>query len=147
WHSRTRCRCTRAPKPFSKQPPTRGGPCSTHCSALDVRACECPRPSGARWLVARLLSWRGLWATANGSRARCSLPATSMSRVRWFPWFGPVNACIDLPYGRHLALVAQTLGRLDDAIDHLEDAEARTARAGMRAHLARLWYELARALL
>jgi hypothetical protein len=70
-----------------------------------------------------------------------------LPRAPWLPWFGPVNACIDLPYARHLGLLAETLGRRDDAVAHLEDACARTARAAMRAHLARLWYELARALL
>jgi hypothetical protein len=64
-----------------------------------------------------------------------------------FVFLGPLTACVDLPYVRHLGLLAETLGRLDEAVAHLEDAEARAARAGMRAHLARLRYELARTYL
>jgi hypothetical protein len=70
-----------------------------------------------------------------------------LPRAHRFAWLGPLTACVDLPYARHLGLLAETLGRVDDAIAHLDDAEARTSHAGMRAHLARLWYELARALL
>jgi hypothetical protein len=36
---------------------------------------------------------------------------------------------------------------MDEAVGFLEDADARASRAGMRAHLARLRYELARTLL
>jgi tetratricopeptide (TPR) repeat protein len=63
-----------------------------------------------------------------------------------FVWLGPINACIEPPFARSLGVLAQTLGRLDDAVRHFEDAEARTVQAGMRAHYARLWYELACAL-
>jgi hypothetical protein len=63
-----------------------------------------------------------------------------------FVWLGPLTGCIDPPFARSLGLLAETLGNHDDAIRHLEDAEARTAKAGMRGHYARLWYELARAL-
>jgi hypothetical protein len=68
-------------------------------------------------------------------------------RAREFVSLGPFTASVDLPYARHLGLMAQTLGRIDEGIAHLEDAQARTSRAGMRAHLARVWYELARALM
>lgn len=56
------------------------------------------------------------------------------------PWSEP-------PYSRQLGLLAQTLGRFDDAVRHLTDAESRTTAVGMRAHLARLRLELAEALL
>jgi hypothetical protein len=64
-----------------------------------------------------------------------------------FAWLGPVAVCLDLPYARHLGLCAQTLGRLDEAVAHLEAAVAIASRAQMRGHLARLWLELAGALL
>ena len=64
--------------------------------------------------------------------------------VHRFAWLGPITACMDLPYARHVGLLAETLGRLDEAIAHLSEAEALASRAGMRAHLARLRYELAR---
>jgi hypothetical protein len=70
-----------------------------------------------------------------------------LPRVQQISWLGPLGASIDLPFARHLGLLAETLGRYDDAVAHLEDAEARASGAGMRAHLARVWYELARALL
>ena len=69
-----------------------------------------------------------------------------LPRAHRFALMGPITACVDLPYARHLGLLAETLGRIDDAVAHLEDAEARASRAKMRAHLARLWLELARAL-
>jgi hypothetical protein len=64
-----------------------------------------------------------------------------------FVWLGPLNACIEPPFARALGVLAETLNRPDDAVGHLEDAEARTRSAGMRCHYARLWFELARALL
>jgi hypothetical protein len=64
-----------------------------------------------------------------------------------FVWLGPLNACIEPPFARALGVLAETLARPDDAVGHLEDAEARTRSAGMRCHYARLWFELARALL
>lgn len=67
-------------------------------------------------------------------------------RADQFAWLGPLGASVDLPYARHLGLLAAVLGRPEQAVAHLEDAEARASRAGMRAHLARLWLELARAL-
>lgn len=63
-----------------------------------------------------------------------------------FAFLGPSTGCAEPPYGRQLGLLAQTLGRHDDAVAHLEDAELRTRNAGMRAHFARLRFELARAL-
>jgi hypothetical protein len=44
-------------------------------------------------------------------------------------------------------LLAQTLGRLDDAVVHLAASEAAAESAGLRSHLARLRYELAGVLL
>jgi len=49
-------------------------------------------------------------------------------------------------YARQLGLLAQTVGRLAEAVTHLTEAERHVASAGMRAHLARLRYELAGAL-
>jgi hypothetical protein len=68
-------------------------------------------------------------------------------RAERFVFLGPITACVDLPYARHLGLMAETLGRLDEAVAHLEDAEARLSRAGVRVHRPRVSYELARALL
>jgi hypothetical protein len=69
------------------------------------------------------------------------------SHAARFAFLGPLTAAVDLPYSRHLGLLAEIRGRIDDAIAHLEDAAARTARAGMRAQLARIQHELARAWL
>lgn len=69
------------------------------------------------------------------------------SRAERFVFLGPLVAGVDLPYARHLGVLAELLGRADDAVAHLEDAEARVSRGGMRGHLARVRYELARALL
>jgi hypothetical protein len=63
-----------------------------------------------------------------------------------FAFLGPLTAAAEPPYDRQLGLLAQALGRLDDAVVHLERARTRTQEAGMRAHLARLGVELARAL-
>jgi len=60
---------------------------------------------------------------------------------------GPLGPSWEPPYARSLGLLAHVLGRFDDAVTHLARAEERTAAIGMRAHLARLRYELARALL
>jgi tetratricopeptide (TPR) repeat protein len=70
-----------------------------------------------------------------------------LPRARRFFWLGPMGAYFEPPYGRQLGLLAQTLGRFDDAVAHLEEAEARAAEVGMRSHLGRLRYELAGALL
>jgi hypothetical protein len=70
-----------------------------------------------------------------------------LPRARHISWIGPLGACVDLPYARHLGLLAETLSRVDDAVAHLEDADALASRAGMRAHFARLRYERARSLL
>src|SRR5262249_40495975 len=47
-----------------------------------------------------------------------------------FTWLGPLNACLEPPFARALGVLAETLGRRDDAVAHLEDAEARTGTAG-----------------
>jgi hypothetical protein len=57
-----------------------------------------------------------------------------------------MSVCVEPPLSRQLGLVAQTLGRHDEAVSHLEDALDRTERAGMRGHFARLRFELAEAL-
>jgi tetratricopeptide (TPR) repeat protein len=72
---------------------------------------------------------------------------TLLPRAQLLYHLGPLTACIDLPYARHLGLLAETLGRADDAVAHLEAALELASRAGMRGHLARLRYELARSLL
>jgi hypothetical protein len=64
-----------------------------------------------------------------------------------FGFLGPLTLCPEPPHARHLGLLARALDRIDDAIAHLEHAEARTRQAGMRAHLARLGFELAEALI
>jgi hypothetical protein len=58
-------------------------------------------------------------------------------------WLGPMGVYYEPPYDRHLGLLAEVLGRLDDAVAHLREAEARTEALGMRSHLARVRYELA----
>jgi tetratricopeptide (TPR) repeat protein len=60
-----------------------------------------------------------------------------------FAWLGPLSAHFEPPYDRDLGLLCQTLGRLDDAAEHLCEAERRMVRAGMRSHLARVRYEIA----
>lgn len=47
------------------------------------------------------------------------------------------------PVAHYLALLARTLGRLDEAAAHFEDALASTARAGAPPFLARTQYEYA----
>lgn len=60
--------------------------------------------------------------------------------------FGLASMAIYPPYSQQLGLTALTLGRTDEAVQHLGDALARTERAGLPAHLARLRYQLAGAL-
>jgi hypothetical protein len=59
----------------------------------------------------------------------------------------PLTLGCEPPYHQPLGLLAQVLGRHDDAVHHLTEAEAAATRAGMRGHFARLRYELAGALL
>jgi non-specific serine/threonine protein kinase len=75
------------------------------------------------------------------------LYAVLLPNAHRFTFLGPFGLAVDLPYSRHLGLLADLLGRSDVAIRHLEDAEARSERAGYRAHLARIRFELARSLL
>jgi hypothetical protein len=84
---------------------------------------------------------------ASDAKLANRLYSALLPRAERFVFLGPLTACVDLPYARHLGLLAETLGRLDDAVAHLEDAVARTAHAEMRVHLSRLKYELARTLL
>jgi tetratricopeptide (TPR) repeat protein len=81
----------------------------------------------------------------NGALAE-RLYAALSPYARLVAWLGPIGGCVDLPYARHLGLLAAQLGRIDDAVAHLEQAEALAVRAGFRAQLARLRGELARAL-
>jgi hypothetical protein len=67
-------------------------------------------------------------------------------RARFFN-LGHLGPWCEPPCSRQLGLLAGTLGRHDDAVRHLSDAEARVTAVGMRAHLARLRLELAEALL
>jgi AAA ATPase domain len=75
------------------------------------------------------------------------LHAALSSHARRFFNLGHLGPWCEPPYSRQLGLLAQTLGRLDAAVAHLSDAEAKAASVDMRAHLARLRYELAGALL
>src|SRR5262249_43922318 len=84
---------------------------------------------------------------ASDAKLAARLYEALLPRKQRFVFFGPLMASLDLPYARNLALLAEMRGELDVAVAHFEDAEARIARAGMRAHLARVWFELARALL
>jgi tetratricopeptide (TPR) repeat protein len=70
-----------------------------------------------------------------------------LPHARRFFWLGPLGAYYEPPYGRQLGLLAETLGRLDQAIAHFSTAEMSLVQAGMLSHLARLRYELAGALL
>jgi hypothetical protein len=70
-----------------------------------------------------------------------------VSRAKRFHLLGPISFAIGPPYARQLGLLAETLGRLDDAVAHLSAALALTEEAGMRGHQARLRYELAGPLL
>jgi hypothetical protein len=75
------------------------------------------------------------------------LYAALLPRAAQFFNLGHLGPSWEPPYARQLGLLAQTVGRLDDAVMHLEEAERRVVSAGMRAHLARLRYELAGPLL
>jgi hypothetical protein len=70
-----------------------------------------------------------------------------VSRAEQFAFLGPLTLCLEPPYSRQVGLLALALGRADEAVDRLESAERRTREIGMRAHLARLWFELSRALI
>jgi hypothetical protein len=75
------------------------------------------------------------------------LHAALLPRAERFFHLGHLGPWCEPPYSRQLGLLAQTLGRVDDAVAQLTQAESATERVGMRAHLARLRYELAGALL
>jgi tetratricopeptide (TPR) repeat protein len=68
-------------------------------------------------------------------------------RAERFYHLGHLGPWCEPPYSRQLGLLAQTMGRHDDAVRHLTHAEGKTAALGMNAHLARLRLELAEALL
>lgn len=53
---------------------------------------------------------------------------------------------VDPPVSQPLGLLAMTMGRMDDAVCHLEDALARSEASGLVSCLARLRYHLAQAL-
>jgi tetratricopeptide (TPR) repeat protein len=74
------------------------------------------------------------------------LHAALLPQRERFLFLGPLSGCVEPPVSRQLGLAAQALGRHDDAVRDLDDALGRTERAGMRAHLARLRFELADAL-
>jgi hypothetical protein len=60
---------------------------------------------------------------------------------------GPLGHFIEPPYSRQLGLLAEVLGELDDAVRDLDEAESSANASGLRAHFARLRYELAGALM
>ncbi len=70
-----------------------------------------------------------------------------LPRAQRFLFLGPMGGYYDPPYSRDLGLLCQTLGRLDEAVAHLADAEARMVQTGQRSQLARVRYELAGVLL
>jgi hypothetical protein len=75
------------------------------------------------------------------------LHAALSPRAERFFQLGHLGPWCEPPYARQLGLLAQVLGQSDEAVAQLTEAEAAAARVGMRAHLARLRYELAGALL
>lgn len=70
-----------------------------------------------------------------------------LPREQRFFHTGPMGGYHEPTYGRQLGLLAQTLGRTDDAVAHFAASAAATERVDLRAHLARLRYELAGALI
>jgi hypothetical protein len=95
-------------------------------------------------------AWLALLADACyvvGDRALAERIYTAlMPRAEELAFLGPLTMTIGPPYTRQLGLLALALGRVDEAIAHLEHAVARATALDLRAHLARLWLELARAL-
>ena len=69
-----------------------------------------------------------------------------LPRAHQFFFLGPLGGYFDPPHSRDLGLLGEALGRLDEAVAHFADAEARM-QVGMRSHLARVRYELAGVLL
>jgi hypothetical protein len=72
----------------------------------------------------------------------CLLPHAE----RIYTW-GLTGMFVAPPYTQPLGLLAMTVGRFDDAVQHLEDALLRSEAIGLRSHLARLRYQCALALL
>jgi hypothetical protein len=70
-----------------------------------------------------------------------------LPRAKRFHWMGPVGGYTNPPYGRFCGLLAGMLGLHEEAIAHFEDCEKRVAAAEMHSSLARVRFELARALL
>jgi hypothetical protein len=75
------------------------------------------------------------------------LYAALLPRAHRFLNLGYLGPSCEPPYSQRLGLLAQTLGRLDDAVAHLSDAESRMVQVGMKPHLARVRCELASVLL
>lgn len=64
----------------------------------------------------------------------------------FWPILVPVSLAFFPPHTQALGLLAMTLGRWDQAVEHLHDALARSESMGLASHLARLRYEYAMAL-
>ena len=69
-----------------------------------------------------------------------------LPRAHQFFFLGPLGGYFDPPHSRDLGLLCEALGRVDEAVAHLADAESRM-QVGPRSHLARVRYELAGVLL
>ena len=69
-----------------------------------------------------------------------------LPRAHQFFFLGPFGGYFDPPYSRDLGLLCEALGRFDEAVAHLADAESRMY-VGPRSHQARVRYELAGVLL
>jgi hypothetical protein len=70
-----------------------------------------------------------------------------LPRAHRFFHLGPLCTSWEPPYARQLGVLAMTLGRVDDAVAHFTEVEARVTEVRGRAWLARARYELAAALL
>jgi AAA ATPase domain len=66
-------------------------------------------------------------------------------RARRIRNLGALGPCFEAPYSRSLGLLAETLGRHDEALAHLVAAEAQLVEIGMQSQIARARFELARA--
>ena len=69
-----------------------------------------------------------------------------LPRAHHFFFLGPFGGYFDPPHSRDLGLLCEALGRVDEAVAHLADAESRM-HVGPRSHQARVRYELAGVLL
>jgi tetratricopeptide (TPR) repeat protein len=95
-------------------------------------------------------AWLALLAdachTAGDSALAEKLYPVLLPRAKRLFNLGHLGPCCEPPYSRQLGLLAETLGRFDQAVDHCIEAQTITELAGMRAFYPRLRYELGRAL-